>query len=473
VAVFDENRLSAVLEEIGAQWGIPGLGVGIVEDGEIVYARGFGVQSLETQRPVTLDSVFCLASIAKCFVATAVMQLVERGKIALDTSVVQYLPYLRMDDERYRQISIRQLLSHTSGMPDMDESEYVELVAQAEVDDGAAERYVRALNRRKLAAEPGSRFLYSNIAYNVLGDLISKISGQTFEAYMREYVLLGAGMADSTFFYQEVPQDRLAVPHLRSPEMIVNPIYPYHRADSPASFLHSSVVDMCRWGITCLARGTYHGHRILTPASYDLMWTPVAQRGHRPSLREDMGLGWNLGHFEGVRTVSHGGGGFGWTALFVLLPEHNQAAIILCNEESSAHSRAAREVLHALLDREPAVDTVSWMVPINQALQEGGIRAAYARYAEIKDSSTNAYSFDENELLILATQLLSVKKPDLAIDVLKLNLDAFPEHVDSYLALAKLYLQKNERVQAESLLWQVLSIDPDDPTARELLEQAR
>lgn len=99
-----------------------------------------------------------------------------------------------------------------------------------------------------MIAAPGERFAYSNIAYKVLGHLITKITGQTFENYMQEHILRPAGMSESTLFFPDVPRSRLAVPHLRAPEMIVNPIYPYHRADAPASFLHSSVVEMCHWG---------------------------------------------------------------------------------------------------------------------------------------------------------------------------------------------------------------------------------
>lgn len=421
-----EDKLDSVLEEIIARWGIPGLGVGIVHESEIVYAKGFGVQSLETRAPVTLDSIFCVASIAKCFVASAVMQLAEQGKIHLDAPLVQYLPYFKLEDERYPQITLRQILSHTSGMPDLDESEYDGLVSHPETDDGAAERYVRGLSSRKLAAAPGERFLYSNIAYNVLGDLIAKVSGQTFEAYMKEHILLPAGMPDSTFFFPEVARDKLAVPHLRTLEMMVNPVYPYHRADAPASFLHSTVVDMCHWCITCLNQGIYNWQRILAPASYDMMWTPVAKWGF-PPLYEDIGLGWTLGHFDGVKTVSHGGMGFGWTDFLTILPEKKRAAIILCNEESSARSRTVRAAIHAMLEREPQVNTVSWMVPISQALIEGGIQAAYARYTELKNSGTEEYFFDEDELVNLAYQLTSVKKLDLAIEVLKLNIHAFPE----------------------------------------------
>jgi CubicO group peptidase (beta-lactamase class C family) len=310
--MLNEEELDSVLQEIIDRWDIPGLAVGIVQDNEIVYARGFGVQNVDTRAPVTPDSVFCVASISKAFVATAVVQLAQRGMISLDAPLVDYLPYFRLDDERYPLLTIRQMLSHTSGMPDSDEIEYTELLAHPEYDAAAAERYVRRLNHRKLAAAPGERFLYSNIAYNVLGDMIAKVSGNSFETYMQQQILIPAGMPNSTFLLAEVSPDLLAVPHLRAPEMIVSPFYPYHRADAPASFLHATVLDMCHWGLTCLNRGSYSGESLLSPASYEMMWTPVVAWGYsRPSIYEDMGLGWTLGHYKNTKTISHGGMGFG------------------------------------------------------------------------------------------------------------------------------------------------------------------
>jgi CubicO group peptidase (beta-lactamase class C family) len=466
----NEKELDRVLQEIIARWGVPGMGVGIVEDGQIVYARGFGVQSLQSAAPLTPDSLFCIASITKCFVATRVMQLVEQGRLDLDAPLVQYLPDFRLDDERYTQITLRQILSHTSGMPDMDEAEYDELVANPEVDEGAPERYVRALASRKMVASPGERFAYSNIAYNVLGYLIAKQNGQTFEQSLQEQVLRPAGMPDSTLFYLDLPRERLALPHLRVPEMIANPVYPYHRADAPASFLHSSVIEMCHWAITSLEQGIYQGQRILAPASYDQMWAPVAQRG-APPFREEMGLGWTLGHFEGTKTVGHGGGGFGWTCFLALLPEINCAAVVLSNEESSAHDLALQAALHTLLGKEPQPGQVSWMVPIAQALQTGGIQAAYARYEEIKDSPD--YFIDAYELISLYYQLVSVKKYDLAIDVLELDLHVFPQRLGLYIYLAKTHLQKGDRLQAEATLRRALALDPENKAAVELLEKIR
>ena len=449
--MIDVLKLDSVLEEIISSWGVPGLGVGIVQNGEIVYTRYYGVQSLDTQAPVTENSIFCIASITKVFVASAVMQLVEQGKIDLDAPLAGYLPYFRLDDPRYTEMTIRQVLSHTSGMPDMDESEYDELVAHPEVDEGAVERYVCGLSHLKLVAAPGERFFYSNIAYNVLGDLIAKVSGQTFEDYLTEHILRPAGMPGSALSHLAVPQERLALPHLRIPQMIVNPIYPYHRADAPASFLHTTVVDMCHWGITCLNGGVYQGQRILSPTGFDLMWTPVVDRGS-PPFYESHGLGWVLGHFDGLKTVAHGGGGFGWTDFFFLLPEVNQAAVILVNEESSARSRFIRAVVHAMLGKDPVAGTVSWMIPIGKALQEGGIQAAYECYAAIKDSPD--YFFDEYELVTLVYQLMSVKKFDLSVEVLKLNLQAFPQSAETYRLLGNLYHKQGDPRQAEAMFQQ-------------------
>lgn len=283
---------------------------------------------------------------------------------------------------------------------------------------------------------------------------------------MAEHILRPAGMPESTCFFPSVPPDRLAMPHLRAPGLIVNPIYPYHRADAPASFLHSTVREMCHWAITCLEGGIYQGQRILTPASYDQMWASVAQRGD-PPFREEMGLGWTLGHYAGARTVGHGGGGFGWTCFLALLPENNCAAIVLSNEESAAHDLALQAVLGTLLGQEQQPGRVSWMIPIAQALQTGGIQAAYACYGEIKDNSD--YFIEAGELIPLYHQLMSRKKFDLAISLLELDLYVFPERLGLTIYLARTHLQNGDRAQAEDVLRRALAVQPDRADVLEML----
>jgi CubicO group peptidase (beta-lactamase class C family) len=462
------TRLDCILKEITTRWGVPGMAVGIVDEGQIAYTRGFGMLSLETGRPVTPDSIFCIASISKCFVACAILQLVERGQLELDGKISQYLPYFCLDDERFTEITLRQMLSHTSGIPDMDESEYDELVAHPEYDEGAAERYVRSLSKRKMITDPGERFAYSNIAYNVLGDLIAKITRMTFENYMVENILRPSGMPESTFYFPDVPHERLAIPHLRVPGISVNHIYPYHRADAPSSFLHTTAVEMCHWAITNLNRGEYSGKHILNPASYELMWTPVAKRDV-PPWREEMGLGWSLGHFKGRQVAGHGGGGFGWTCLLTLLPEAHQAVIVLSNEQSSAHELAMEAAVLTLFGEEPQAGKISWMIPIAQALENGGFQAAYDRYEEIRDNPD--YFFDEYELTSLYYQCMSAGRLDLAGEVLELNIHVFPAYLGSYLLLSKHHLGRNDRKKTKFILNKALEVSPGNKAIVDRLEK--
>jgi hypothetical protein len=190
-------------------------------------------------------------------------------------------------------------------------------------------------------------------------------------------------------------------------------------------------------------------------------------------LYEDMGIGWALGHYKNTRTVSHGGMGFGWTDFLVILPEKRQAAVILCNEESFARTRTVRAVVDTMLGEKPQAGTVSWMVPISQALKDGGIEAAYARFASLRASEAQEYYFDEDDLPNLAIQMVMAKKIDLAIEVLGLNNHVYPGHIESYIEQAKLYLQKGALASAEQSLLKVLSIDPNNTAATELLEHAR
>jgi CubicO group peptidase (beta-lactamase class C family) len=467
-----EEQLTNVLGEIIHRWGIPGLAIGVVQDGEIVYAKGFGVQNLDTQIPVTLESQFCVASVSKNFTASAVMQLAERGRIDLDAPIVRYLPYFGLDDVRFPQITIRQALSHTSGMPDMDELEYNQLIENPEYDEGAAERFVRSLGNRQMIGDPGARFAYSNIAYNVLGDLIAKVSGMSFEAYMKKNLLIPAGMPSSTFLMEEVARDLLAAPHLRTPAMSVSPIYPYHRADAPASFMHTNVVDMCHWIMTCLNRGSFNGQNVLSPASIDTMWRPAVSWGY-PPFYEDMGLGWVLGHYNGMKTASHGGMGMGWIDFMILLPEMRRGAVILGNAESFARSRIIQAVTDAMLEQEPKVGNVSWIVPISQAMAEGGIEAAYKCYERLTSSDIQDYYFDEDGLINMVFQMTLAKKTNLVEEVLKLNLQVFPKSIQSHIMMAKICQQEGRLEQARESLEQALAIDPENADANRLLMNIR
>jgi CubicO group peptidase (beta-lactamase class C family) len=178
----------------------PGLAFGIVHNGRLVYARGFGVMTLgHPEKSVTPGTLFHMASVTKPFVATCVMQLWEQGKVDLDAPVMKYVSYFRLNDPRYRSITVRQMLTHSSGMPDVEDYEW----NKPQYDDGALERYVRSLSKQKLLWDPGTKMAYSNMAYEVLGDLIAKVSGMSFEDYVDVHILKPLGMNSSTLLLKK------------------------------------------------------------------------------------------------------------------------------------------------------------------------------------------------------------------------------------------------------------------------------
>jgi CubicO group peptidase (beta-lactamase class C family) len=465
---MDLKKLGIVLEEIFYRWEVPGMAVGIVQAGEVVFSNTWGVIRQDAQAPVTQDTLFCVASVSKPFVAAAVMQLVERGLVDLDAPLVQYLSDFSLDDERSRQITIRQMLSHTSGMPDEDEFAYWELYSHPEYDAGARERYLDKLEVKKLVANPGECFQYSNIAYNVLGELIAKVSAKPFEDYMETHILKPAGMSRSTFRMPELSDDSLAMPHLRVPEMIISPVYPYHRADAPGNGLHSSLTELCRWAILCLNRGSFQGQRVLEPASFYEMWKPVAEQGG-VSISELAGLGCFLGHYRRERTVVHVGSHAGLTACLIILPDQARAAVMMLNEESQAISRTLGAVLNVMLDREPRVGAVSWLIPVCQAIELVGVTAAYDTYNILRKNGHQEYFLDASSLVTLARQMMLVGKIEQAIEVLALNIHVFPDFPDSYIYLGLAYLESNNRAKARESLVMALCLVPEDTRARDLL----
>jgi CubicO group peptidase (beta-lactamase class C family) len=302
---------------------VPGFAIGVVRDGKLIYTKGFGVARLGGNSPITAKSLFHMASVTKTFVATAVMQLAEQGKIDLDAPVTRYLPYFHLADERYRTIKIRQMLSHTSGIPDNTNYNW----DKPEYDAGALERYVRSLADLKLVFAPGEKFAYSNTAYEILGDVIAKVSGESFEDYVQHNILTPLGMKDSTLLLRAASPQLLTSPHvMKNQTLVVSKVFPYNRAHAPSSTLYSNIEDMSRWAIANLNHGELDGHRILKRETAESMWPPVVD-----ALGMKEGISWFSTTLQGHRLILHSGGDVGFESLLVLAPDDSVAVVAMTN----------------------------------------------------------------------------------------------------------------------------------------------
>lgn len=312
---------------------IPGLAVSVVRDGDVVYSRAFGVRESGTDEKLTPEHIFHFASVSKPFVATAIVQLTESGKLELDDPVVKHLPYFRLADERYRDITIRQMLNHTAGMPDVEDYEW----DRPQFDAEAAERYVRSMSAEQLLWAPGSSYKYSNMSFDVLGDLIAKVSGTSFEDYIRVNILEPIGMSASSFVYPRVDAAFRTTGHVGVPAR-VSAVYPYNRRHAPSSTLNSSVAEMTRWMLVNLNRGELDGRRILREESYDLLWTSTTD--HK------IGLSWFLDAEADARRIMHGGSDLGFCSYVVLLPDEGIGVVLASNWQETD----VEEIIFGIVD---------------------------------------------------------------------------------------------------------------------------
>ncbi len=332
-AALAEDRyrtvLEPLLETIIRDHKMPGLAIGVVEGDRLVYARGFGVMKMgEASRPITPKTLFHMASITKTIVATGVMQLAEQGKLELDAPVVRFLPYFQLNDPRASTITLRQILTHRSGMPDVEDYEW----DKPQYDDGALERYVRSLHGETLIGVPGEQFRYSNMAFEVLGDAVAKASGSSFEESARQSIFRPLGMLSTTLLLKEADPELLATGHTTQKDGTLRDVrhYPYNRTHTPSSNLHSNVEDMALWIRANLNGGVLDGQRILAETTLAEMWRPVTK------LNEQVGVGltWWTRQELGETIVFHSGADDGFRAHLALVPARKIGLVFMTNGES-------------------------------------------------------------------------------------------------------------------------------------------
>ncbi|MBV7337115.1 serine hydrolase [Chloroflexi bacterium TSY] len=462
-----EEKLVPIIEEVMDGYGLAGLGIGLVKGGKVLYAQGFGKRNLDTGEPVTDRSLFHLASVSKSFVATAIMQLWEGGQLDLDASITTYLPYFQLKSGDFEKITLRQLLSHTSGMPDSDDYG----LHQAESDDEEAlERFVRSLADREMVAAPGERYAYSNDAFSVLGDVIAKVSGQSFEAYVKRHIFEPLGMKDSTFLLRDVSPDLATTPHFGAPLMTLPNAYPYNRAHAPNSSLHSSPADMCRWMLANLTHGTLDGQRILREDTYETLWHPVAVTGEE-TWAETSCLGWFRGTYRERSVVHHGGSDPGYFADKVLLPQEQVGVMVMANTYCATAWAITDAALDLMLGLDPTAPRPPITVPVGARLQAAGPEAAIAEYRLLQATAADNYDFDEHHFPHATQSAIWAQRPDVVMPLLDVWVTLFPESAEAHEELGRAYLVSGDLASAASSLNRAVALNPESETMPKLLQQ--
>ncbi len=337
-----------VAREAMEELSVPGVALGALFDGE-EQTTGLGITSVENALEVTPDTLFQIGSITKTFTATAIMRLVEDGKLALDEPVRIYLPDFRVaDEDAAARVTVRQLLTHTGGWL----GDYFDDLGAG---DDALARMVERLATVPQLTPLGAQWAYNNSAFYVAGRIVEVATGQTVEKALGELVLEPLGLEDSFFFADDVMTRRFVVGHELDEDgaTVVARPWPIGRAANACGGLISTVRELLRY-----ARFWIDDGDLLTDASVAEMTKPQVPIGGE---YDAVGLAWFLREREGVRLISHGGGTKGQISLLAIAPEQGFAFVALTNHQwgGPVAERAFDEATEAFLGfREPELTAV-------------------------------------------------------------------------------------------------------------------
>lgn len=315
----DLARLDRFVQDQRAKHRIPGLTLALVENGRVTTVRGYG--EAEPGRAMTADVPMPIGSMAKTVTAVAVLRLAERGLLALDAPVRNHLPWFRVADEAAsRAITVRHLLTHTSGL---SERGYNRVLDPATT----LEEGVRDLARARPTAPVGTRHQYFNPNYSTLALIVEAVSGQSYGEFVRGSIFEPLGMRDSLVGYPDPAVARMAQGHSKVFGFPVPVDDPFRAHLVGAGSVVSTAPDLARLAAAVGGDGSYDGVRILSPRSVDLMRTPADAGGPH------YGMGWETGRRHGEPVGGHSGADPAFLGRMAMMPQLGNGYVVLLNEE--------------------------------------------------------------------------------------------------------------------------------------------
>lgn len=317
------DAVASLAEAKMKEFGVPGVAIGILNNG-VVTTRGLGITNVEDPLPVTAHTVFPIASISKTFAATAIMRLVEQGKIDLRAPVRKYLPDFHVRDEAAsRDVTVWHLVTHLGGWEGQ--------VSGPDRGTETLKNFVESSTVTGLmqVAPPGAAWSYNNAGFSIAGRVIEAVTGTSINRAIRDLVFQPLGLEHAGTTAGEFIVQRFAAGHSTR-----NGTPTLQRPFVPSSSVTAGGVGLCITDLLAYARfhlgdGTAaNGERVLKRETLELMRTVQA---HKQSTDDDIGIAWHLRNVAGVRTASHGGTLAGHILLLEIVPERNFAIAILTN----------------------------------------------------------------------------------------------------------------------------------------------
>ncbi|MGE0556119.1 MAG: serine hydrolase domain-containing protein [Gemmatimonadales bacterium] len=314
-----------------------GVSIGVMRGGDLLVAKGFGLAELEHQVPATAETVYRIGSITKQFTATAILRLVEQGKLALDDEITRFLPDYHTQGKR---VTIHHLLTHTSGI-----KSYTSLgptfwneSSRLDLDD---EQMIALFQDQPFDFEPGARYAYNNSAYYLLGAIIGKVTGMPYPQYLEREVLAPLGLEATSYCDNERVIPHRAEGYEVRGDTVFNDGPISMNTPGAAGAMCSTVLDLLAW------QRASNEARLITPASRDRMRTVQVETG---SSGGGYGYGLGIRSTGGHRQLAHSGGINGFSANLAYFPDDDLTIVVLTNNGGGRASQITAEIAKLILD---------------------------------------------------------------------------------------------------------------------------
>ena len=429
-------------------------------DGKVILKKGYGYANMEWKIPNQANTKHRLGSITKQFTAVLILQLANQGKVDLQANLSTYLPDYPKDAGG--KITIHQLLTHTAGVPNY--TSFPDFFATKSRNPHNIEELVAIFSELPLDFAPGAQFAYSNSGYVLLGVIIEKVTGKTYEAALKEMIFDPLGMTNTGYDHHGQIIENRASGYEKAGSAYVNADYIDMSIPYAAGSMYSTVEDLLRWD------QALYTDKVLPKKYMDLMFTP-----HVEAFGMHYGYGWSVGKVPLGETgkeqdiITHGGGINGFNTLISRLTA-NKELIILLNNTGGANLNDMSIGINSILNDQPyELPKQSVSAAVVSTIMEKSIPAGLKHFEEIKNDSK--YHLSEQDMNTEGYRLLRDGQLDAAAAILKLNVDAFPESFNVYDSYGEILLLQGDKEGAIKNYKKSVELNPANQNGIDQLEK--
>lgn len=429
----------------------------VAENGKIIYKGAFGLANREWNIPNTTDTKFRIGSISKPFTATLLLILVQKGLVSLDKTIEDYLPAFK--NKPAAKVTIRQLLNHTSGIPNYDIIK--DFFPRISRQSFTREEYVKIYCDSALAFEPGTRYMYSSWGYFTLGYIIEKVTGKSYEQAMKDEIFSKLKMQHSGSYLHTQIVPKRASGYDYGFGNYVSADFRDQSNTMGTGDIYTTVEDLFKFHLALT------GNTLLNKELSKEMFTP----GMRPAR---YGYGWFNQNFRYTTTDSitanyHLGSTEGFIGFMIRIPETNSMAVILCNSAPTDFFGIIKNLLKVLYNK-----PVELKEPVHKKMEtiiaNATAEKAVSEYKKMK-SDTIHYYVDWLQLYYLGEKLFSLKRYEDARIIAENNVIEFPEKDFVALSMANIYLALNRKEEAIKFYKKTLQLNAESEEAKNRLKE--